>query len=132
MLSDLDQSRVLEVVPGHDKQSGCALWQSLPQAQRKNIEAAAMDMSAGFAAATAQEAPQAVIVHDKFHVAKMLNEAVDRVRRREHKELLKQNDQRLTGSRQLWLYNPINLKDERAEEFERLIQSEIKPHGHGC
>jgi transposase len=29
-----------------------------------------MDMSAGFAAATAQEAPQVVIVHDKFHVAK--------------------------------------------------------------
>jgi len=126
VLTVLDQRHVLEVVPGNDKQSGCALWQSLPQAQRQNIEAAAMDMSAGFAAATAQEAPQVVIVHDKFHVAKMLNEAVDRVRRREHKELLKQNDQRLTGSRQLWLYNPINLKDERAEEFERLIQSELK------
>jgi transposase len=89
-------------------------------------EAAAMDMSAGFAAATAQEAPQVVMVHDKFHVAKMLNEAVDRMRRREHKELLKQNDQRLTGSRQLWLYNPINLKDERAEEFERLISKRAK------
>jgi transposase len=83
-----------------------------PQAQRQSIEAAAMDMSAGFAADTAQEAPQVVIVHDKFHVTKMLNEAVDRVRRTEHKELLKRNDQRLTGSRQLWLYNPINLKDD--------------------
>jgi len=69
VLSDLDQSRVLEVVPGNDKQSGCALWQSLPQTQRQNIQAAAMDMSAGFAAATAQEAPKVVIVHDKFHVA---------------------------------------------------------------
>src|SRR6266478_9530697 len=78
VLTDLDQSRVLEVVPGNDTQSGSALWQSMPQAQRENIEAAAMDMSAGFAAATAQEAPQVVIVHDKFHVAKMLNEAVDR------------------------------------------------------
>jgi transposase len=126
LLSDLDQSRVLEVVPGNDTQSGCALWQSVPQAQRETIEAAAMDMSAGFAAATAQQAPHVVIVHDKFHVAKMLNEAVDRVRRKEQKELLKQNDARLTGSRQLWLYNPINLKDERAEEFERLIQSELK------
>ena len=126
LLSDLDQSRVLEVVPGNDTQSGCALWQSVPQAQRETIEAAAMDMSAGFAAATAQQAPHVVIVHDKFHVAKMLNEAVDRVRRKEQQELLKQNDARLTGSRQLWLYNPINLKDERAEEFERLIQSELK------
>ena len=56
----------------------------------------------------------------------MLNGAVDRVRRNEQKELLNQDDARLTGSRQLWLYNPINLKDERAEEFERLIQSELK------
>src|SRR6201984_2369768 len=111
LLSDLDQSRRLEDVP---------------QGQREKSEAAAMDMSAGFAAATAQQAPHVVIIHDKFHVAKMLNEAVDRVRRKEHKELLKQNDARLTGSRQLWLYNPINLKDERAEEFERLIQSELK------
>jgi transposase len=126
VLSDLEQSRVLEVVPGNDTQSGCALWQSLPQAQREKIEAAAMDMSAGFAAATAQQAPHVVIVHDKFHVAKMLNGAVDRVRRNEQKELLNQDDARLTGSRQLWLYNPINLKDERAEEFERLIQSELK------
>ena len=46
-------------------------------------------MSAGFAAATAQQAPQVVIVHDKFHVAKMLNETVDSVLREEHKELLK-------------------------------------------
>jgi hypothetical protein len=42
-------------------------------------------------------------------------ESNDRVRRKEHKELLKQNNQRLTGSRQLWLYNPIKLKDERAK-----------------
>src|SRR3984893_14520001 len=52
LLSDLDHSRVLEVVPGNDTQSGCALWESLPQAQRENIEAAAMDMSAGFASAS--------------------------------------------------------------------------------
>jgi transposase len=68
VLSDLDQSRVLEVVPGNDKQSGCALWQSVPPAQRQHIEAAAMDMSAGFAAATAQETPQVVTVHDKLPI----------------------------------------------------------------
>jgi transposase len=32
--------------------------------------------------------PQAELVHDKFHVAKHLNEAVDTVRRQEHKELM--------------------------------------------
>jgi transposase len=115
VLSDLAKGRVLEVVEGRDEASGTALWQSLPEAQRAQVEAAAMDMSAGFAAATRAAAPQVAIVHDKFHVSKLLSEAVDRVRRGEVKE-----DDRLKGSRQLWLYNPINLEDERLTELQRL------------
>ena len=65
VLSDLDQSRVLEVTPGNDTQSGQRLWQSIPAAQREKVQAAAMDMSAGFAAATRLEAPGAEIVYDQ-------------------------------------------------------------------
>jgi transposase len=35
--------------------------------------------------------PEADIVHDKFHIAKYLGEAVDKVRRSEHKSLLTQS-----------------------------------------
>jgi len=117
---------VLEVVPGNDTQSGCKLWQSVPQEQRARVEAAAMDMSAGFAAATKEQAPQVAIVHDQFHVSKMLNEAVDKVRRREHHLLRKEGDERLTGSKQLWLYNPANLSDQRFEDFQDLLKENLK------
>ena len=126
VMTDLREARVLEVVPGNDTQSGRQLWQALPAPRREKIEAAAMDMSAGFAAATRQEAPQAAIVHDKFHVSKMLNEAVDQVRRREHHVLKKQGDDRLTGSKQLWLYNPANLSDQRYEAFQELLKENLK------
>jgi transposase len=126
VLTDLQNARVLEVVPGNDTQSGCALWKTLPVEQREKVEAAAMDMSAGFAAATRHEAPNAAIVHDKFHVSQMLNEAVDRVRRGEHHQFKKQGDDRLTGSRQLWLYNPENLEDFRFEKFQELLQENLK------
>jgi transposase len=126
VMTDLREARVLEVVPGNDTQSGRQLWQALPAPSREKIEAAAMDMSAGFAAATRQEAPQAAIVHDKFHVSKMLNEAVDQVRRREHHMLKKQGDDRLTGSKQLWLYNPANLSDQRYEAFQELLKENLK------
>jgi transposase len=43
-----------------------------------------MDMSGSYVAATRAQAPQAAIVHGKFHVAKILNEAVDQTRRAEH------------------------------------------------
>jgi transposase len=126
IMTDLKGARVLEVVAGNDTASGRQLWQSLPQEQRTKVQAAAMDMSAGFAAATREEAPQAAIVHDKFHVSSMLNEAVDKVRRREHHQLKKEGDERLTGSKQLWLYHPANLSDQRFEDFQELLKENLK------
>lgn len=67
-----------------------------------------------------QQVPDADVVHDRFHVSKYLNEAVDKVRRQEHKELQAQGDETLTGSRQLWLYNPQNFSPEQAAEFAAL------------
>jgi len=126
VMTDLDQGRVLEVVPGNETESGRQLWQALPTEQREKVQAAAMDMSAGFAAATRLEAPQAAIVHDKFHVSAMLNDGVNKVRRQEHHQLKKQGDQRLTGSRQLWLYNPENLSDQRFEDFKELLKQNLR------
>ena len=42
------------------------------------------------------------MVHDKFHVSKYLSEAVDDVRRYEHKKLRSQGGETLTDSRQLY------------------------------
>lgn len=125
-LTDLSRGRVLEVVPGRDQASGEALWKSLPVGPRAQVEAAAMDMAAGFAAATRVAAPQAVIVHDKFHVAKLLGEAVDQVRRQEAKALSQEGDERLKGTRQTWLFNPENLNDERAAQFAALAGTQLK------
>jgi transposase len=93
--TDIKGARVLEVVPGNDQAAGESLWRALPPEQRSKVEAAAMDMSAGFAAATRAQAPQAAIVHDKFHVAKLLNDAVDQTRRAEHQQLHAEGDDTL-------------------------------------
>jgi transposase len=126
LLSDLDGSRVLEVMEGCDQESAQALWQSLPAPQRRSIAAVALDMAPAFIAASQAAVPQAELVHDKFHVAKHLNEAVDKVRRQEHKELLAQKEETLKGTRQLWLFNPMNFSDEQAADFERLKFSGLK------
>jgi transposase len=127
VMSDLGGRRVLEVTPDNDTDSGTRLWRSLPEPQRKEVLAAAMDMSAGFAAATRAEAPDAAVVHDIFHVSKHLNEAVDKVRRGEHRALLKEGgDSPLTGTRPLWLYNPINLSEQQAETFSQVVARNLK------
>ena len=83
------------------------LWRSLPEAQRCQVEAAAMDMSASFVAATVAEAPCCAIVHDKFHVSKILNEAVDQTRQAEHAQLQKSGDDSLKDTRYLWLKGTV-------------------------
>jgi transposase len=59
-------------------------------------------------------------------VSAHLNEAVDQVRRAEHKELMAAGDETLKGSRQLWLYNPMNFNPEQAASFAALRDSGLK------
>jgi transposase len=126
LMTDLDGSRVLEVVPGRDEAAADKLWEALPKTQRLQVEAVAIDMSRAYENSVHKHAPQADVVHDKFHVAKLLNEAVDKVRRQEHKTLLQQDDRRLVGTKQLWLFGGDNVPEERAQEFERLKTLELK------
>ncbi|MDD2763765.1 MAG: ISL3 family transposase [Opitutaceae bacterium] len=116
---------MLEVVAGRDTEQAVALWESLPEPQRQRIEAAAMDMGADFAAATRQAASQAQIVHDKFHVSKLLNEAVDKVRKEEHRRLLEKDDESLKDTRFLWLQGAA-VTGERAPRFEELCARDLK------
>lgn len=126
LLSDLDGSRVLEVMEGCDQQTAQSLWESLSPKQRRGIEAVALDMAPAFIAASRAAVPEAELVHDKFHIAKHLNEAVDKVRRQEHKALLAEGDETLKNTRQLWLFNPLNFSLEQAQDFERLKFSGLK------
>jgi len=126
VLNDLGKGRVLEVTLGHDTESGRRLWQTFTPEQRGGVQAAAMDMSAGFALATRIEAPQVKIVFDRYHVSALLNKAVDEVRRSEHRARQQEGDDILKGSKQLWLYNPANLSEERFEAFQKLWAINLK------
>lgn len=126
VMTDIDGGRVLEVVPGRTQEAADSLWNTLSDEQRAQVEAVAVDMWAAFVNSAEEHVPQADIVHDRFHIAKHLNEAVDQVRRAEHKALKKEGDERLTGSRYLWLAREENLSDENAAAFEDLKESKLK------
>ena len=126
VITDIDGSRVLEVTEGHDEKAADKAWTAIPEPQRKEVKAVAMDMWVAFENAAIKHAPQADIVHDRFHISKHLNEAVDKVRRKEHKALMKEGDERLVGSKHSWLFNPENMKEERWLDFQPLKDSELK------
>ena len=126
LLTDLEESRVLDVVEERTAEAADQLWDTLSPEQKQGVEAVAVDMWEPFIQTIQTQLPEADIVHDKFHVSSYLGEAVDKVRRQEHKELLAQGDETLKGTRQLWLYNPQNFSPEQAEEFSALKDLQLK------
>lgn len=66
------------------------------------------------------------IVDDKCHVARQWGEAVEQVRRREHKQLRAAGDERLVGTRYAWLRNPENFGPEQWRAFGALRRSHLK------
>lgn len=126
VLTDLDGSRVLDVTEERTETAAKAVLQTLTKEQREGVQAVAADMLPAYAKAVAQELPNAELVHDKFHVAKYLGEAVDQVRRAENKALQAQDDDRLTGTRQLWLFNKSNLSHRQRRRFAAIRKGDLK------
>ncbi|MGD8570233.1 MAG: ISL3 family transposase [Gammaproteobacteria bacterium] len=126
-LFDLEGGCVLDVVEERTEEACKRLIDlALTESQKEYVTAIAMDMWLAFADAVSEKLPQAAIVHDRFHISKHLNEAVDKVRRWENRERLKQGDERLKGSKYWWLSHPDNLADAFCETFESLKNSELK------
>jgi transposase len=70
--------------------------------------------------------PQADIVHDKFHVAKYLGEAVDGVRKQEHRALSRIAASPLAGSKWAWLRRYPDGRSSEAISFRALNQLNLK------
>ena len=70
------------------------------------------DMSQAFVSGVERHFPKARITFDRFHLMKVLNEAVDEVRREESK-----SRPELAKSRYVWLKNPENLRRGQREQL---------------
>ena len=128
IVSDQQTGHVLHVAEERTKESLKHWYGTLTTGQREAIESISMDMWPAFINATLECIPGAgeKIAFDKFHVAKYLGDAVDKVRRQEHKALLAQGRDELKGSKHKWLYNPQNMSRKQWQEFKALRESALK------
>jgi transposase len=128
VVNDLLRSRVLYVAEGREQSSLDGFWSTLSEKQKAGIEAVAVDMWDRYVDSVREQLAEAnqKVVFDKFHIAKHLGEAVDRVRRKEHKALKAEGDERLTGTKYDWLRNPVTMDREQKREFAQLRQSQLK------
>lgn len=126
VLGDPTGKRVIDIVENRTTDDAEELiTKSLTSSQREHVESVTMDMWEAFMLATAKKLPMAEIVHDRFHIAKYLNEAVDKTRRDENRELIKRKDDTLKKSKYLWLRAPEKLTEKQCNAFAKLKNLEI-------
>lgn len=115
---DLDKKRLLYATPGKDKETITRFVEDFKEHQgnEKNIINVSCDLSPAFIHGVKESLLKASITFDRFHIMKIINEAVDEVRRQEVKE-----NENLKNTRYLWLKNPAKLKTWQKETIESLV-----------
>lgn len=128
VVCDLDRSTVEYVADDRKTESLEGFWESLSTEQKEGVECVTMDMWQAYRTATRNQLPAAdeKIVFDRFHIMQHMVKAVDKVRRQEHKALLKQGDESLKGSRNLWLFSEENLSDTKRATLDELKALNLK------
>jgi transposase len=128
IVNDLDSGHVLYVAAEREQASLDGFWKILTQEQLSNIKGVALDMWEPYINSIEAHLPEAEgkMVFDKFHVAKHLGEAVDKVRRRENKELSATGDDRLVGTKYDWLRHPSNFRESAWRAFKALRTSKLR------
>lgn len=117
---DMDSRRVIFVTKGKDQSviqktanhlvnKGCSIEQ---------IENISIDMSPAFIAGAVKYFPNSKITFDKFHITKLLNEAIDEVRK-----LARKGNKELIGSKYLFLKKGQDLSNSEKNSLNNLLCS---------
>ena len=123
VFADVDSGEAVFVTSGKGAETIASFAEELPNhgANPEEIKEITMDMSPSFISGATEQLPNASITFDKFHVVKLLNEALDAVRRDEQKvnPLLKK-------TRYIWLKNPKNLTATQVQNLGSLRKENLK------
>ena len=120
---DIDQAKVLFATEGKGAETVAAFADDLAAhgGDPEAISEVCIDMSPAFIKGVAENLPNAAITFDKFHAVKIINDAVDQVRRSEQK-----GQRLLRGTRYIWLRNPANLSDRQRATLDNLPTRHLK------
>jgi transposase len=128
LIADLDRGTIEFITFDRKKSSLNEFYQSLSKKQLAGIRGVAMDMWEPFISSTWEYVAHAgsKIVFDRFHVMKHMTEAVDAVRKDEHRCLMAQGDETLKRTKYFWFFSKENFPKEHAKRFAQLKRLHLK------
>lgn len=119
---DLEQRRTIYITTGKDSATIKDFVEDLEvhNGSKETIRDVSCDMSPAFTKGVKEYLPEARITYDKFHIIKLINEAVDKVRRSEAIET-----KILKGTRYIFLKNANNLTKKQTATLEQCTLSNM-------
>jgi transposase len=123
VVADVEKAKVIFATEGKDAKAVSAFKRDLEahNGWHENVQEVCCDMSPAFVAGFEEFFPTAELTFDKFHVTKILSDAVDQVRREEQRERPE-----LKSTRYLWLSNPDKLKQHQKAALDSLTHMNLK------
>jgi len=114
---DLKESRVIHIENGKSREVFNGLKDTISEKiDPEQIKYLSMDMYPAYKGGAKEYFPNTKIVYDKFHIIKLMNDTIDKIRRNEYK-----TNKTLGKTRFIWLKNP-----ERLSESEKRRLYSIK------
>lgn len=120
IVRDIDQGKVIWIGKARKKETLDKFFSELGIEKSWNIEVAVSDMWDPYIASIKANT-NAALVFDKFHIAKVINEAVDKVRKKEFAKADEAERKRMKKKRFLILSRQKRLDDEKRETLYDLL-----------
>lgn len=120
---DLKESKTMYVTPGRDCTTLRAFRDDFEAhgGSVKQINDFCIDMSPAFRSGVEEYFPEAAITYDRFHVMKIINQALDEVRRQGQIR-----NKHLRNSRFVWLKKPGRLTEKQRNTLNNLTTINLK------
>ena len=123
LFADIDARKVVYVTEGKDADTVARFAEHVDDhnSDASRIKQVCVDMSGAYIKGVTENLTEAEITFDKFHAVKLVNDAVDQVRRAESRERPE-----LKHSRYLWLKNERRLCVEQLTALADLTRTHLK------
>lgn len=120
LVVDLLHGDVVWIGKGRSQESLEAFFREIGPERCAQLEVIATDLHEPFHLAIRRFAPHADLVFDHFHLVKLINAALDEVRREEFRRLGQEDRRWLKGTRWAVLKDPSNLTRKQAQSLKDL------------
>ncbi|UXE63225.1 MAG: ISL3 family transposase [Woronichinia naegeliana WA131] len=120
VLGDIEKGELIEVIDSHQQDKIIEVLMEKELEVREGVEQVSVDMWGGFPKVIEKVFPNAVIVTDRFHVMRAVNEELNKIRKQTRLNV------KIKGEKWLLLKNKEDLKEEELEKLELVLKQSAR------